>query len=159
MKNAPIILFTILLFFTAGMFAADSEFASNTISVGVIVSDLDKSIDFYTNIIGMQKTGSFDVDAATSKKTGLANGVPFHVEVLKLGEGEGATEWKLMTFGKDSKKQQNRFIQDHTGMQYVTIFVNSLQPALKRIKKNNVKLLGDTPVQLDEKNHFMHFCK
>jgi len=33
--------------------------------------------------------------------------------------------------------------------------VNSLDPVLKRIKKHNVKLLGETPVALGETDHFV----
>ena len=35
---------------------AQSEFKSGVIGVGVVVTDLDKSLDFYTNVIGMKKT-------------------------------------------------------------------------------------------------------
>ena len=91
--------------------AAPDEFSSTTISVGVVVSDLDESLSFYTDVVGMIRTGSFDVAEEFAKKSGLSNGVPLHVEVLRLGEGEQATQWKLMTFGNRAKKQQNEFIQ------------------------------------------------
>ncbi|HKI81046.1 MAG TPA: VOC family protein, partial [Pseudodesulfovibrio sp.] len=42
--------------------AAPEEFASPTISIGVIVSNLEKSVDFYTRVVGMTKSGEFDVD-------------------------------------------------------------------------------------------------
>ena len=37
----------------------------------------------------------------------------------------------------------------------MTINVTSLEPFLKRIKKHNVKLMGDTPVPLGSENHFV----
>jgi hypothetical protein len=40
-------------------------------------------------------------------------------------------------------------------MQYITIMVNSLAPFIERIKKHNVKFLGDTPVQSGENRHFV----
>lgn len=137
-------------------FAAEGDFSSETISVGSIVSDLDKSVEFYKEVVGMVQVGrgSFDVDADFGKRSGLTDSLPVHVEVLKLGSGDGATQFKLMTFGDRAKKQENEFIHSHTGMQYVTIHVTALEPILERIKKHNVKLLGDTPIALGS-NHFV----
>ena len=34
---------------------AQSEFSSTTIGIGVVVSDLEESLDFYTDVIGLKK--------------------------------------------------------------------------------------------------------
>jgi len=133
---------------------AQSEFSSNQIGVGVVVKDIDSSLFFYLNVIGMRKVGEFDVDSAFAKTSGLSNGVPFHVDVLKLVDAPDANQWKLMSFGKDAAHPMPTYIQDDNGMQYVTIMVNSLEPFLKRIEKHKIKLLGDTPIPLGE-NHFV----
>ncbi len=135
--------------------ADPSEFASPTISVGVIVSDLDKSLAFYTNVVGMTRVSSFDVDVDFTRRSGLTEGTDLHVEVLKLVDDPEATQWKLMTFGDKAKKQSNRYISSHTGMQYTTINVKNLTPFLERIKKHKVKLLGETPIPLGPDRHFV----
>jgi catechol 2,3-dioxygenase-like lactoylglutathione lyase family enzyme len=135
--------------------ASPEEFASTTIGIGVIVKDLDKSLAFYTNVVGMVQTGSFDVDERFSKASGLANGLPLHVKVLRLGEGEEATQWKLMTFGDRAQPQKGDFIYSHTGMQYITILVRDLTPFIRRIKAHQVKLLGETPIALGADSHFV----
>jgi catechol 2,3-dioxygenase-like lactoylglutathione lyase family enzyme len=134
---------------------AQSEFSSNLIGVGVVTTDLEKSMAFYLNVIGMRKTGEFDVNAEFAKTSGLSNGVPFHVEVLQLEDSPDANVWKLMSFGNEAANPKSTYIQDDIGMQYITINVNSLQPFLKRIKEQNVKMLGDTPIALGEDNHFV----
>ncbi len=154
MKKFFIILFCMAL--TAA--AAEKDFSSKVINVGVIVSDMEKSLTFYKDVIGMiQEEGrtSFDVDENFAAKSGLSNGIPFHVEVLKLGTGDQATEFKLMTFKDRSKKQTNEFIYDHTGMQYITIFVTELDPIIKRIQQHNIRMLGETPTPLGEDRHFV----
>ena len=155
MKNLSTIL-TIavaLIFSTKTM--AQSEFSSGLIGVGVVASDLEKSLDFYLNVIGMTKVSEFDVDADFGKVSGLSNGVPFHVDVLKLQDSPEANQWKIMSFKKDGSHPMPTHIQDDTGMQYITIMVNSLEPFLKRIKEHKVKLLGDTPVPLGTDQHFV----
>ena len=134
---------------------AQSEFSSGLIGVGVVTKDITKSLDFYINVIGMTKVGEFDVDENFGKISGLTDGIAFHVDVLKLQDNPEANQWKLMSFKKEGSHPMPEYIHDDTGMQYITINVNSLDPVLKRIKKNNVKLLGETPVPLGEKDHFV----
>ena len=134
---------------------AQSEFSSGLIGVGVVTKDITKSLDFYLNVIGMTKVGEFDVDENFGKISGLTDGIAFHVDVLKLQDSPEANQWKLMSFKKEGSHPMPRYIHDDTGMQYVTINVKSLDPLLKRIKENNVKLMGETPIPLGEKDHFV----
>lgn len=135
--------------------AESDEFASETISVGVVVSDLEKSLEFYTKVIGMKKTGTFTVNADMARRTGLTGGVPVDITVLRLGDGKAATDWKLMSFAKPAVPPRKQHIQDDTGPQYITIQVKALKPFLSRIREHNVKLLGDTPVSIGGTTQFV----
>jgi catechol 2,3-dioxygenase-like lactoylglutathione lyase family enzyme len=120
-----------------------------------VTADLAKSLGFYTNVVGMVHISGFDVNGEIARKTGLTDGTPFRVEILRLGEGDNASDWKLMSFGDRAKSQPNEFILDRTGMRYITIMVNDLTPLLERIKQHNVKLLGETPIALGGDRHFV----
>jgi catechol 2,3-dioxygenase-like lactoylglutathione lyase family enzyme len=141
-------LLIILAIACADLSQAQSEFSSTTIGIGVVVSDLEKSLDFYTEVIGLKKVGGFDVNEDFATKSGLTGGPPFTVTTLKLEDETEATQWKLMSFGKDAPDPLPRYVQDIVGMRYITINVNDLSPFLKRIKKHKVELLGDTPIPL-----------
>jgi catechol 2,3-dioxygenase-like lactoylglutathione lyase family enzyme len=132
-----------------------SEFPMGSIQIGVICSDLQKSIDFYTKVIGMTKTGGFSVDEAFAAKSGLTGGVPFDVTVLKLKDQPEAAEWKLMSFNKESAHPNQKYILDDVGMQYITIFVKSMKPFLERINNHNVTLLEETPTFLEDGRQFV----
>ena len=132
-----------------------SEFSNPTIFVGSVVTDLEKSIDFYTNIIGMKKTGAFSVDAEKAKELGLTNGKKIDVTVLKLEDSPQANEWKLMSFGTKPGHKKPAYLDDDTGMQYITILVNHLEPIMKRIEKNNIKILSGKPSKLEENRFFI----
>lgn len=134
---------------------AQSEFSSGLIGVGVVTKDINKSLDFYLNVIGMTKVSEFDVDESFTKISGLTGGIAFHVDVLKLMDSPDANQWKLMSFKREGSHPMPKYIQDDTGMQYITITVNSLAPVLERIAKHKVKLLGETPVPQSEKDHFV----
>ncbi|WP_157618533.1 VOC family protein [Spirosoma spitsbergense] len=134
---------------------AQSNFTSKTIGVGVVVADVERSLDFYVNGIGMVKTGSFTINEDFGKRSGLTNGVPTNVTILKLENSPDATDWKLMSFGKKASHPKPRYIQDDTGMQYITINVKALQPIIDRLTQLKVPFLGSTPTPLNEKAHFV----
>lgn len=154
MRFLPVLGMIALAFTIQTETMAQSEFSSGLIGVGVVVTDLEKSLDFYLNVIGMTKVGEFEVDEEFSKTSGLTGGVPFHVDILKLEDSPDANQWKIMSFGKGGSHPVSKYIQDDTGPQYITIMVKDLNPFLKRIKEHKVKLMGDTPVPLRE-NHFV----
>ena len=151
-KKISFLIVVVLMAFTS---SAQSNFSSKLIGIGVVVSDLDRSLDFYTNGIGMVKTGSFDLDEDFTKRSGLSNGVPVTVTVLKLEDSPEASEWKLMSFGKKASHPQQKFIQDDTGMQYITLNVKALKPVMERLKKMNVPFLGSTPTALNSNLQFL----
>lgn len=132
-----------------------NEFSNPTIFVGSVVSDLAKSVDFYTNIIGMTKTGAFSVDGAKSKELGLTDGRSIDVTVLKLEDSPQANEWKLMSFGTKSGHKKPKYLHDDHGMQYITILVNHLNPIIERIEKNKIKILSGNPSELGENRFFI----
>ena len=134
---------------------AQSNFSSKLIGLGVVVSDLENSLDFYLNGIGMVKAYSFTINEEFSKRSGLSNGVPAAVTVLKLENSPEANEWKLMSFGKKATDPKPRYIQDDTGVQYITINVKALKPVIKRLKQKNIPFLGATPTRLNENSHFV----
>ncbi len=155
MKKTGVFLILAITTILSSTSMAQSEFSSSLIGVGVVTKDIQKSLDFYLNVIGMTKVGEFDVDENFGKISGLTNGLAFHVDVLKLQDSPEANQWKLMSFKKEGSHPMPKYIEDDTGMQYITIMVNSLEPFLKRIKQHGVKLMGDTPVPLGETDHFV----
>jgi len=136
--------------------AGESPFTGGVIHVGVVTKDLDTSVAFYTDVIGMKRTGGFEVDAAFGKASGLTNGLAFSVVVLRLMDAPDATQFKLMSFEKDATTPKSGHIEDALGIQYVTLMVTDLTPFVTRIKAAGVPFLGETPIPLgDSGNHFV----
>lgn len=144
----------LLFVFTAFVSQAQSEFSHPGIFVGNVVEDLDKSVKFYTEVIGMVKTGEFSVPAEKCKELGLSN-LKLDVTVLKLEDSPNATEWKLMSVGKKANHPKQKYMTDDTGMQYTTILVNHIDPFIERCKKHQVKILSGEPSQLGENRFFI----
>lgn len=152
MKNIFIALFLAVL--TFGSFA-QSEFSHPGIFVGNVVEDLDKSVKFYTEVIGMTQTGSFSVGKEKCTELGLTDKYDLNVSVLKLEDSPNATEWKLMSIGTKANHPKQKWMSDDTGMQYITIMVNHLDPFIKRCKKHNVEILSAVPSSLGDNKYFI----
>ncbi|MFN0199059.1 MAG: VOC family protein [Planctomycetaceae bacterium] len=125
------------------------EFARSTVDFGIVVSDIEKSVAFYKDVVGATELDGFDVPADFASDTGLSDKKAFHVHVLVLGEAETATKIKLMQF-KDApgKKINNDFIHSSYGVRYLTIFVGDLSASLKQAESHGVKPVAKGPVAL-----------
>jgi catechol 2,3-dioxygenase-like lactoylglutathione lyase family enzyme len=148
------ILLPLLFVFSVFISSAQSEFSHPGIFVGNVVADLEKSVTFYTQVIGMTKTGEFSVGKEKASNLGLTNKYDLNVTVLKLEDSPNATEWKLMSLGTEANHPKQKWISDDTGMQYITILVNHLTPFIERCAKHNVEILSDKPSSLGD-NRFL----
>lgn len=157
MKNISVLFFLLLActFYPIKNSSAQSEFSNPTIQIGVVVKDLQKSVEFYTRIIGMTKTGEFSVPVEKARELGLTDKYPLDVTVLKLENSEQANEWKLMSLGTKANHPKQNFISDDTGIQYITILVEHLLPVMKRVQQNRIKILSKTPSTLDDGRKFI----
>jgi hypothetical protein len=61
----------------------------------------------------------------------------------------------MLSFDKKSARSHSKFIQDDTGVQYITIFVTSITPILERIQKYNIRILSETPTVPEDGRHFV----
>jgi catechol 2,3-dioxygenase-like lactoylglutathione lyase family enzyme len=147
MKN-PLTILAVIAFLFPIAHAEESEFASSTIDLGIVVSDLEKSLKFYTEAIGFQATGEFTAGVAITRDSGLTAGDEILIKKLALGKGPTATTIKLMQPGKPAKKSDQKYITSSLGFSYLTIRVTSTKTALARLKKAGVKVLAKGPAML-----------
>ncbi|HAE18819.1 MAG TPA: bleomycin resistance protein [Verrucomicrobiales bacterium] len=142
----PIHLFAIFSVFVSLASADESEFRTATIDLGIVVSDLDKSMKFYTEAVGFNPTGEFTAAKDVTRDSGLSAGEEIVIKKLSLGKGKGATTIKLMQSAVDKSKMSDQtYITSSLGFSYLTIHVNSTKTALERLKKAGVKVLAKGP--------------
>jgi lactoylglutathione lyase len=126
--------------------AADATFARTTIDLGTLVSNIERSVKFYTEVIGFTEAPGFSVGSDLTKDAGLDD-QPLKIRVLVLGEGPTATKLKMMEVpGVETQKGNPSMIHSQLGYRYITIFVNDLGAALERLSKADLKPLAKGPV-------------
>ena len=131
--------------------AEPDAFPRTTIDLGCVVTDLEKSVRFYTEAIGFREVKGFEVPASVATDAGLTDKRPLSIRVLVLGEGDDATKLKLMQVaGTLPRTGDNEFIHSHTGFRYLTIMVADTDAALARLAALGVKPIAKSPVALPE---------
>jgi uncharacterized protein (TIGR03067 family) len=128
-----------------------SEFSRGTIDLGMVTSNVARSVKFYTEAIGFQEIQGFSVDAQLCADAGLTDHKSLDIRVLVLEDNPAATRLKLMSLpGVESKTSDNAFIHSQLGFRYLTIYVSDGNAALERLKRAGVKPLVKGPVKLPE---------
>ncbi len=61
-----------------------NETMVNTVDIGVPVSDLDRSYEFYTKVIGMEKIDIWEATRELSTELGIDSGKAFNIINLRL---------------------------------------------------------------------------
>ena len=124
--------------------------------VGVVVSDMDRSLDFYTNVMGMTKVGEFRPGQPLVDDLGLTDGKPVHVVFMKFNDEPGAPRYKLVQIeGVVSPPIGESF---KPGLRYLTVFVEDLAPYLKRLEERNIELINKvTPVTMPNGGQILLF--
>ncbi len=133
----------------------DINYTNNVIDMGVVVSDIDRSLEFYQDVLGMKHIRTFTVNKEFGKKSGLTDGKAFQVDLMQLGTDSPATQWKLISTKSRPATHDSDFVPEQTGVQYITLNVKSLDPIVKRCREANVQLLGNTPISLSADNDFI----
>jgi len=124
--------------------AADpAGFTRTTIDIGVHVRDVEASARFYTDVIDFTEVEGFTVAADFATTAGLTDGQPLAVRVFVLGEGESATKVKLMAVpGVRVAASDNAYVHSQLGFRYLTIFVDDIGAAMRRLQAAGVEPVG-----------------
>lgn len=134
---------------SANQQASESNFASDVIDIGMVVSDLTKSLAFYKDALGFEEVEGFQVPADFALDSGLANKLQLDVHVLVLSKGEKPTKLKLMQFKTaPGARVDNSYIHSSYGFRYLTIAVKDANAAMARAEKAGAKPIAKCPVPL-----------
>jgi predicted enzyme related to lactoylglutathione lyase len=131
--------------------AADavSEFSKPVLDLGIVVKDADRTAQFLTKAIGLKEVNGFSVSEQLGRDIGLVDGHAVDVRVFVMEDTELATRIKILCFPKaKSAKPDQKFIHSTLGISYLTLFVKDINQAMERLKKEKVKMLGKSPVDL-----------
>lgn len=139
-RRTCIVILALVLSTARSASAVKNDFHSATVDIGIVVSDLEKSVQFYRDALGCTEAGRFGVSADTAGESGLTDSQAFQVRVMALGGEVHATRIKLIEIPQGTPKQvDNQYIHSSLGLRYLTLYIKNTQKALERCQKAGVK--------------------
>ncbi len=127
------------------------DFSRTAIDVGLVVRDIERSVSWYRDVIGLKPLTTIDIEADFSGHAGLTDYKLFRVHVLALGEAAEAAKLKLMQIPETEPATcPSEFIHSAYGIRYLTIFVKDLTAALRRAADAGARPLVNGPVRFPE---------
>jgi catechol 2,3-dioxygenase-like lactoylglutathione lyase family enzyme len=134
------------------LFGEPAKFAKGIVDVGMVAENLERTVKFYTEVVGLKEVKGFEASAEKATQFGLTDNQPAKVRVFVLGDSPDSSRLKIMAFPKrPGAKPDQKFIHSTVGISYLTLRVADMDDALARLKKAKVKTLGETPASLGGK--------
>jgi len=134
---------SIFLFaFPLSSFAQETSADLGVAAIGLVVSDIEKSEKFYTDIVGMIPSGSFELSAKWSEEAGAANDRPFSVKMFKMVNRKTATILKLAYFDNTMPRPKQLGVDTNAGVNYLTFHYTDFTEVVKRLEKAKIEKLG-----------------
>lgn len=155
---SSVVLLTLLALQAAPLLAAEetkstgsSLYASATVDLGIVVSDMEKSAKWYTEVLGLKELDGFSAPADFVSRIGLSNKLGIQVRVFAVDSGEKATKLKLMQFKTaPGARVDQTYIHSTYGFRYVTLFVNDIEASMAKVTAAGVKPIGEGVTPLPE---------
>jgi len=121
---------------------------------GIIVSDLDKVLCFYKEILGLKIQR--EMNESGEYMDNLSGLKCVKVKTIKLSADDG-TLIELLYYESHPRKIMNRNVCD-TGYSHIAFSVNNLEYEYKRLKENGVKFNSKPLISPDGKAKVV-FCR
>ena len=117
--------------------------------IGICVSDISKSIDFYCNVFGFKQLSNVDVKGAEAEKIMQIPGVNLTAAYL---ERDG-TRIELLYYREPGCSQSDRpKALNETGLTHLSFRVTDLEMVASDVEKYGGSYLGETRVDVDNFN-------
>jgi catechol 2,3-dioxygenase-like lactoylglutathione lyase family enzyme len=123
--------------------------ATRVAVVGMTVSDMDRSVAFYTNVLGFERTSDTEVAGADYEHLSGVFGARARVVRLRLGDEQLELTEFLAPRGRpvpDDSRSQDRWFQ------HVAIIVSDMDSAYARLRRNKVEHASSEPQRLPDWN-------
>ena len=124
-----------------------SLYSHSVIDIGIVCSDLERSVRFYRDSLGLSEVPSFTGAAKVTGDCGLCDYRDVPVRQFTIPGSKGTT-LKLMAFTPAPVAINQRYLESSLGLRYLTFFVDDIEAARLRLAKSGVAFLAKGPVAI-----------
>ncbi len=115
------------------------------LEAGIICIDIDRMLDFYTNVLGLKLVADAQTSPEMSTKLGAT---PDGYRIVRLQTPNGE-RIKLVQAKRLPKKNQDlKWVFDRQGLAFITFIVADYKEVAARLKEHGVPLVSPEPVEV-----------
>lgn len=118
-------------------------------SIGITVKDMNRSVNFYTTVLGFKKISDEEFSGEDYEKLEGIFGLNIRVVKLQLGEEQIELTDYLTTGGRTIPED---FKSNDLSFQHIAIVVSDMDKAFAQLKKFNVEYVSTAPQTLPVSN-------
>ena len=137
------------------------------IEVAISVTDMDKMLKFYVDVLGLKKFNEATVPPEMTTRVGQT---PFGLRVIRLLTPYGELLRLIQTGNPPQPSPPPKFVFERHGVVYVSFLVTDIDSIVKRLKDNGVQLQsGEAKIEvrpglfavyaLDPEGNFVEFLE
>ena len=114
-------------------------------AIGITVKEMDRSVEFYTNVLGFKKVSDNEYQGEAFEK--LENIFGLHIRVVRMQLGDEFIELTdyLTTGGRSIPEDQH---SNDLSFQHIAIVVSDMDKAYQQLRKFNVEHVSTSPQTL-----------
>ena len=143
LRNISLLFFIILIFYTS------NAQVSKVDAIGITVSDMNRSLRFYSEVLGFKKISDNEFAGTEYEKLEGLFGLRIRVARLQLGD-ETLELTDYITAGGRSIPEDAR--SNDLSFQHIAIVVSDMDKAYAQLRKNNVTFISTAPQTLPLSN-------
>ena len=124
---------------------------------GIVVKNLNKSLNFYKNLLGFKiKKRMIESGKATDKLSRLKK---TKIETVKMIIGKNSDMIELLYFHSHKRKSfDNKYFISRIGISHFALTVKNIDLLYKKLKKNKIKFVSE-PIYSNDRNVKLTFCR
>ena len=146
-RSRMYILLAVLLLIGCG--PAFAQLVTSVDSIGIVVSDLDRAVDFYSNVLSFEKVSDTEVAGDDFEHLEGVFGARARVVRMKLGDEHIELIQYLAPKGRpipvDSRSNDHWF-------QHIAIIVSDMDKAYERLREHHVQFASTGPQRIPDWN-------
>jgi len=139
-----------LVFFCAALVGADhAPLVTAVDSIGLTVSDLDRSVDFYSKVLSFEKVSETEVDGPEHEHLQGVFGLRMRIARMRLGEEFIELTEFLAPRGRPAPPDARA---NDRWFQHIALITSDMDRAYKRLRENKVQHASSGPQRLPDWN-------
>ena len=105
--------------------------------VGLVVSDIEKALEFYRDLLGLKIQGTTDEKGDFINQMFTKENI--ELKTIKLSADDNATRIELLEFSNPKSNQNKKIELTNSGFTHIALTVNNLNEMYLRLRKADVQ--------------------